>query len=309
MESIQIVANEIYLPKKEITNVELAEKFHISCQSIEEKTGIQKRHYVQEEKIEELAIQATKKLISSTNFKKNKIEMIVVASTSTNHLMPGISYLVQKELEIETCMCLDILAGCNGYVNAFDIARSYIALGKIQYALVIGCEVLSNYTDQEDINTALLLSDGAGVTLIEKAKEDKKYFSLMESKGEKGEILTCDSNTKIYMDGKAIYKYAVTDTVNNIKKILELADEKIENIAYIVPHQSNLRILQKIAQRLEIPMEKMYINIEQIGNTFCASIPIALNEMFKKGLLQPKDKIILLGYGGGLNLGSILMEV
>lgn len=309
MGNIEILANGIYLPKRAITNNELAKKFNTSCESIYDRTGIKKRYYIDDEKIEDLAINAVENLLSKINFNKNKIDMVVVASTSTDKLMPGISYLIQKKLEIEKCICLDILAGCSGYINAFDIARNYIELGKVKNALIIGCEVLSEYTNKEDLGTAVILSDGAGATLIRKSNQNKKYSSLIESNGNKGEILTCSSDEKIYMNGKAIYKYAVTDTVRNIKELLEQSNTKIEDIKYIIPHQSNIRIIQAIAERLGVNINTMYTNLERVGNTFCASIPIALNEMFEKKLLQPKDKIILLGYGGGLNLGSILLEI
>lgn len=111
------------------------------------------------------------------------------------------------------------------------------------------------------------------------------------------------------MNGKEVYKYAVTKTVENIKKLLKKADENIENIKYIVPHQSNKKIMKSIATRLNLPENKIYTNIENVGNTFCASIPIALDEMYEKKLLKKKDKIILLGYGGGLNTGSLLIEI
>ena len=123
------------------------------------------------------------------------------------------------------------------------------------------------------------------------------------------EILTCTSEDKIQMDGKAIYKYAITDTVKNIEELLQQEKEELRNIKYIVPHQSNIRIIKQIAERLKIKEEKIYTNIEQVGNTFCASIPIALEEMFEKKLLNQNDNIILLGYGGGLNLGSILLQI
>lgn len=309
MDSIKILASGIYLPKKSITNNELAKKFDTSCESIYNRTGIKKRYYVKTEKIEDIAINATGDLLSKIEFNKNKIDMIIVASTSTNKLMPGISYLIQKKLEIKKCICLDILAGCSGYINAFDIARNYIVLGKVQNALIVGCEVLSEYINQKDLGTAIILSDGAGATLISKSTQNKKYSSLIESNGIKGDILTCNLNEKICMDGKAIYKYAVTDTVRNIKELLKQSNTKIEDIKYIVPHQSNMRIIQSMVEKLEIPIDKMYTNLEKVGNTFCASIPIAINEMFEKDLLQSKDKIILLGYGGGLNLGSILLEI
>ena len=309
MDSIEILASGVYLPKKVVTNEKLALRYGMNSEEIYSKTGIENRYYVENEKIEDIAISAVKHLLDDINFDKNKIDMIIVTSTSTNKLMPGISYFVQKELKLENCMCLDVLAGCSGYINAFDIARNYIVLGKIKYALVIGCEVLSKYTDFEDKNTAIIFSDGAGATLIGKSGAKKEYVSLIQSNGLDGHILTCEHEKKIYMDGKAIYKYAVTDTVNNINQLLENSKYELEDIKYIVPHQSNIRIIQKIASRLNIDISKMYTNLQDIGNTFCASIPIALHEMRKKQLLNSGDRIILLGYGGGLNLGSILMEV
>ena len=127
------------------------------------------------------------------------------------------------------------------------------------------------------------------------------------SDGKNNEILTCKHNEKIYMNGKEIYKYAVTKTVENVKELLKNSNENIGNIKSIIPHQSNIRIIKGIAARLKINMDKMYTNIEKKGNTFCATIPIALDEINQK--LKKGDKIILLGYGGGLNTGSILIEI
>ena len=309
MNSIKILGSGVCIPKKEVLNCDLATRFNISSQYIYERTGIEKRFFVENETIVNLAINAVNDVFSKIEFDKRKIDLIIVASTSTNKLMPGISYLVQKELQIDKCMCMDILAGCSGYINAFDIARNYITLGKANYALVIGCEVLSNYIDKNDLGTAIILADGAGATLIGKTEDKKIYDSLLESNGMKSEILTCTANEKIKMDGKSVYKFAITDTVHNVKEILKNNNLTLNDIKYIVPHQSNIRIIQSIAERLSVSKEKIYTNISEVGNTFCASIPIALNEMIEKGRLQKNDRIILLGYGGGLNLGSILLEI
>ena len=255
-----------------------------------------------------MATKAVEKLIEKTKIEIQEIEMIIVATTSTDRLMPGISNYIQKELKIRKCICLDILAGCSGYINAVDIAQMYINSGKVNNAIVVGVEILSKYTNKEDIGTAIILADGAGATLFKKA-EDKQYYSKIEAIEDTNEILTCKTNGRISMDGLSIYKYAVTETVKNIQKLLEETNSKLEDIKYIVPHQSNLKIITAIANRLEIKMEKIYTNIENVGNTFCASIPIALEEMEKKELLQQGDKIILIGYGGGLNTGSILLEI
>ena len=307
MRNIEIIANGKYLPKKEILSKDIEKKLNLEEGYIEKRTGIIKRYYVETEKTEDLAINATKNLFSK-EISKDNIGLIIVATTTTDKLMPGISNYVQKALNIDKCICLDILAGCSGYINAFDIASMYIKTGKVEKALIIGVEVLSRYIDLEDINTSIILADGAGATLVGSTNTDKKYYSNIKAEGENNHILECKSNSNIYMEGKEIYKYAVTKTVENVKELLEKSGENLENIKYIIPHQSNMRIMKAIANRLKIETNKIYTNIENVGNTFCASIPIALNEMMENGLLQKGDKIILLGYGGGLNTGSILMS-
>ncbi len=309
MYSIEILGNGYYLPKHKIENEELNTIFSIDSNWIYKRTGIQSRYYVEKEKIEDLAIGSVKNLLEHTNFSIKNVGIIVVATTSTSKLMPGISFAIQKYFSIDNCLCLDILAGCSGYINAFDIVRKYIALGEVEYGLVIGADVLSKYVDHKDINTAVLLGDGAGATLIGKTDTQKKYASFIESDWRDNEILTCATDEKIFMDGKKIYKFGTTRTVQNLRQLLEITGEKLDDIAYIIPHQSNLRMLESICNKLNIPMEKMYINLERVGNTFCASIPIALTEMYEKNILNKKDKVIFIGYGGGLNLGSILCEI
>ncbi len=305
MEHIKIISTGKFLPEIKIDNKMLAQKYKVTDEYIEKRTGIRTRYYANED-IVEMAVKSAKEAIKN---KTINIDLIIVASTTTQRLMPGISYLVQKELQIENCMCLDILAGCSGYINAFDIARNYIAIGKVKTAMIIGVDILSKYVNEEDIGTAIILSDGAGATVIQEEDIEKKYESNIKSDGKNSEILTCLATSKIYMDGKAVYKYAVTETVKNINELLEIAGENLDSIKYIIPHQSNLRILNSITAKLNIPEEKMFKDIQYVGNTFCASIPIALNEMFEKNMLQDGDKIILLGYGGGLNTGSILLEI
>lgn len=313
MNSIKIIANGVYLPETEVNNDELNDRYKLSENWIFKRTGIQKRWYETILNIDEMAINSVKNLLENSSMSKidvSKIGAIIVATTSTKKIMPGISNQIQKFLGIEKCICIDILAGCSGYVNAFDLARKYICLGEVEYALVVGVEQLSNYLDKEDLNTTIILGDGAGATLIGKSNEDKLYLQNIVSTSKNNEILTCDNyEEKISMNGKAIYKYATTQTVENIKQTLQMANLDIDKVKYIVPHQSNKRILDAIAQKLEISNDKIYSNIQEVGNTFCASIPIALNEMMSQSLIKSGDFVILLGYGGGLNLGSILIEI
>ncbi len=305
MSNLQIISSGKYIPKIKITNEELEKKYQVEENYIIKRTGIKQRFYA-EEKIEELAINACKEALKNT---KEKIDLIIVASISEIKQMPSISYDLQKYFNIEDCMCLDLLAGCAGFINAIDIAKLYMDSERINTALVVGVEKLSDHIDKNDINTEILLADGAGAIVIKKCEKQKLYDSYIESKGQKGEILTFSSDEKIYMDGKEVYKYAVTDTVKNINKLLDKNKINLDDIKYIIPHQSNRRILSSMSNKLKIQKEKMYSNVEEYGNTFCASIPIAIDDMANQGLLKENDKVLLIGYGGGLNTGSILLEI
>lgn len=310
MKSIEVIASGKYLPRKEIYNSVIEKNLNLPNEFIFRRTGIRKRFYVETESIKEMAINSVKDLINkSKNIEIENVQMIIVATTTTDMLMPGVSFKIQQKFGMKNCMCLDILSGCAGFINAFDIAEKYVSLGVVKNALIIGVDILSKYMDKDDVDTKVILSDGAGAVLIEESQENKMYKSKIESNGKKGDILTCKTNEKIYMNGKEIYKYAVTETAKNIKELINENNLNLEDIKYIVPHQSNMKIIKSIANRLDFDLNKIYVNLENIGNTFCASIPIALDEMFEKNLLNNGDKVILIGYGGGLNTGSILLEV
>lgn len=309
MKSIEIIGNGTYKPKQIIDNNYFNNKFSLEENWVYKRTGIKTRYWENEKNITQMAIEASRDAINKANIKIQEIDCIIACSTSTDKIMPGVSFEIQKEFDIKKCMCIDLLAGCSGYINAFDIARKYICLEEIKCALIVGVEKVSEFLNYEDINTSIILGDGAGATILKSCDEEKMYSQNIESIGQDGEFLTCSYKDKLYMDGKNIYKFGTVRTVENINKLLDNNNLTIDDIKYIIPHQSNIRILEAMCKRLNIEKEKMYMNLETIGNTFCASIPIALDEMYSKNLLQPKDKIIMLGYGGGLNLGSILLEI
>ena len=315
MKGIKILENGIELPGIKTKNNEIEDFLNLEHGYIKKRTGIENRYYAKNEKIEDIAYKSVEDLINKYEKKENDITklkkelgLIIVATTSTNILMPGIANYIQKKLEIKNCISLDILAGCSGYINALDIAKLYIQTEKVEKALVVGVDILSKNIDKKDIGTAIVLSDGAGATLVGKSIQNKVYITNIKAEPDENMILTNAVNENIYMNGKEVYKYAVTKTVENINELLQKANININEIKYIIPHQSNLKIMKAIANRLNIDLEKMYINIQERGNTFCASIPIALNDMKEQKLLNSGDKIILLGYGGGLNTGSILLE-
>lgn len=303
MENIQIIGRGKYIPKTEINNKFLANKFDCDEERILELSGIEKRFFAQEETMEEMAYEASLNAIKNANLNKENIDMIIVATTSATKIMPGISFFLQKMLDIKNCMCLDVLGGCSGYINAFDIARNYIALNKVNTALIVGVESLSKIIDDKDFSTAILLGDGAGATIISKTNEKKIYTSNIRSQGQGSDLLTYEYGSKLNMQGKKIYKYAVKEVAEIIKETLKKAELDMSDINTVVLHQSNQRIMDAISARLDCK-NKFYTNIKEVGNTFCASIPIALSEIN----LQKGEKIMLVGYGGGLNSGCIILE-
>ena len=308
MNSISILASGIYLPKNKIKNEYFNNKFNFNNDWIYKRTGIKTRYWIENESMLELATRAVENMLENRNINVQDIGLIIVASTNFEDSMPGISFCIQKRFNIKNCMCMDLLAGCCGYINAVDLSKKYLETDEIKYALVIGVEKLSKYMDKDDLGTAILLGDGAGATLLGKA-ENKIYAKNIQSIGQDGDILTSKENEKIYMNGKKVYKFAIEKVTKNINNLLEKEKIDISEIKYIIPHQSNLRILENIIEKLGAKKEQVYINISNVGNTFNASIPIAINEMIRQNLIKEKDKILIVGYGGGLNLGSILIEI
>lgn len=306
MSSVKIIATGKYLPKKEIKSEDIEKENNLEDGYIYKRTGIKTRYYSLDETLEDLAINSVKDMIrKNNNLNIQDVDMIVTSSTTYNNMMPSLSFRVQKYFNIKDCMCFDVLAGCSGYINALDIAQKYIATSSAKNVLVIGADILSKNI-YHDIKTQILFGDGAGCVLLKAIKEDKKYISNIKSFDDKNQILTCSMQHELFMNGKEVYKFATSKTVENISEIIEKSKEKIEDIKFIIPHQSNIKILEKICKKTGA---NMYTNIKRYGNTFCASIPIALDELFEFNQIKENDKIILLGYGGGLNLGSILMEV
>lgn len=306
MSGIKIIGRGKYLPKQEVTSIDLSKKFNVTEEYICKVCGIKSRWYGNDEDtLEAMAYKASLEAIKDGNINCNDIDLIIVATTSSNKMMPGVSYLVQSLLNIKDCMCLDILAGCNGFVNAFDIAQNYIEIGKIKTALVIGAEELSSVVDLNDMSTAILFGDGAGATIITKSEKSKKYYSKFKSQGQDAECLTYEIGKKLIMDGTKVYKYAVAEVPKIINETLNEANLDIEKIKHIVLHQSNTRIMSSIAKKLKIANDRLFSDIESVGNTFCASIPIALTEID----LQESEYLLMCGYGGGLNTGCIVLEV
>lgn len=322
MNNVKIIGTGSYTPSSIIDNFKLSEIVDTSDEWISTRTGIKERRIAEGEDTSSLAAKAALKAIEDAGVDPLDIDMIILATTSPDFFTPSTACLVQSIIGAKNATCFDVAAACSGFIYGLDVGTQFVKTGSTKTVLVIGAEVLSKILDWEDRTTCVLFGDGAGAAVIQAAKENSILSIFTGSNGEKGKFLTCpavevknpfiDDKEKLKqvlsMNGKEVFRFATTVMPKAIDKVLKDANCNIEDIKYIVPHQANLRIIDFVAKKLKIDENKFYTNLDKYGNTSAASIPIALDEMNKKGLLNNGDKIVLVGFGGGLTFGSILIE-
>lgn len=319
MKTSRIVATGSYLPQNVVSNDDLAKFIDTSDEWIASRTGIRKRHIVREENCSDLAVMAGKEALKNSPYSSKDVDLVIVATCSTDYNFPSLACIVQKELGIEG-IAFDVSAACSGYLVALHTAHAYIQAGLAKRGLVIGAESLSRLLNWKDRTTCVLFGDGAGAAVVEEA-EDGILALLQGADGLGGDCLTSlNPNTMqglyekteeisyISMKGQEVFKFAVTKVPACIKELLQDREEDLEDIKYFVLHQANSRILESVAKRLKQPLEKFPMNLDRVGNTSAASIPLLLDELNKKGLLERGDKIILAGFGAGLTWGATLLR-
>ncbi len=320
----EIIATGAGIPKKTVTNFDLEKIVDTSDEWIYTRTGIKERHVVMDETGATLAAEAAKEAIGKAGIDPKEIDMIVVSTCSPDYLTPTVGCMVQKEIGAVNASCMDVSAACAGFIFAVSVADKYIRASAAKTVLVIASEVLSKFTNWEDRTTCVLFGDAAGAVIM-RASEDRGIIKEeLGSKGEDWEVLgngklptaNCfngmpkftQDDTSIFMDGREVFKFATTKLKESICNVVESAGLTMDDIKFFVPHQANTRIIEVVAKKLKVDMDKFYMNIERYGNTSSASIPVALKEMDDNGLLNKGDKIILSGFGGGLSWGTILVE-
>lgn len=323
MKGIRVVGFGHYCPKNIVSNKDLENIVDTTDEWIIKRTGIKERRVSTGEGTVELAYKAALSALENSNCNKDDIDLIIVATTSPDRIMPSTACSVQGLLGCKNAAAFDISAACSGFVYSLIVASSLLKATDKKRALVIGSEVLSRIVDWNDRSTCVLFGDGAGAAVIEISKEDRilsTCFSADGTLGEKSLVageLELDSpfisevkieNKYLSMKGVEVFKFAVSILPEVVNELLEKANEDIANIKYIVPHQANLRIIDEAARRLKIDKEKFYVNVDKYGNTSGASIPIALSEMYEKGLIKRGDKIILAAFGGGLTWAGALIK-
>ena len=303
----KICGTGAYVPPNVMDNNDLSKLVETSDEWIRERTGIVRRHIADGENTVSMAVKSAESALKNANISAEEIDFIIVSTISSNVILPCPACEVQKEIGAVNAVCFDLNAACSGFLFAYNTAQAYIASGIYRTGIVIGAECLSNLIDWKDRGTCILFGDGAGAVVV-KAKEGTQPSIITHSDGEKGKALTCEQNDFIHMDGQEVFKFAVKQVPKCICELLEANGLKKEEIHYFILHQANRRIVEAVAKRLKIEIEKFPMNLQEYGNTSSASIPILLDEMNQKGLLRKGMKIVIAGFGAGLSWGASLIE-
>lgn len=310
-----------YVPDKIITNEEMTNFVDTSNEWIVSRTGIKERRIVTDQSTLDLAEMAANRAIESANIDKEKIDLIIVATVTSDYAFPGVSNLLQSRLGLDNIMAFDINAACSGFLFAMQIADKMIKSGSYHYALIVGAEVLSRLTDWRDRNTCVLFGDGAGAMVVGKSRTNKIKDILTASKGDNDFLLfsknpaikdpytnSVSVQDHIHMNGSEVFKFASRIMPKTIEKLLTRNKLKIEEINYIVAHQANLRIIDKSARELGVDIDKMFVNIDKYGNTSAASVAIAIDEAIKSEKIKRNDLFLTVAFGGGLTWAGALIE-
>lgn len=307
--NIKFITTGSYLPEKIVTNDDLSKIVDTNDEWIKTRTGISERRFARDdETVVELAYKAALDALNKSNFNKNEIDLIIVASITSPVKTPSIANLVQGMLGLNDnhVMAFDVNAACTGYIYALEIASGLLNSGLYKNALVIGAEKMTSILDFTDRSTCVLFGDGAGASIITKS-DDKKHqvFFHNNSKGDLNKVLWIKPYVK--MEGREVFRFAVDALPRAINEVLENANLTIDDIDLIVPHQANDRIIQSVSKDMKIPMSKFLMNIEKYGNTSAASIPILLSEYESNE--NDLKRVIIVGFGGGFTWGAALINI
>lgn len=321
---VHITAISRYLPEKIMTNNDLSKIVDTSDEWIRTRTGIKERRIANsEESTSTLAIKAAEKIISSKNLNPEEIDLIIVSTMMGDSPFPSVACKVQNSIGASNAGAFDISAACSGFVYALETAAQFVQNGYIQKALVIGSEVFSRFLDWEDRSTCVLFGDGAGAALLENTSDNTFYGGVLKSDGSGSEMLYMpgggtvhatsletvqDNKHVLKMKGLELFQSVVPIVCDVIFETCEKTGVGIEEIDLIIPHQANVHIIEQVANTMDIPLNKFFINIENYGNTSAASIPIALYDALKKEILQPGSKVMLIGFGAGLTCAANIIE-
>lgn len=317
----RIVGTGSYLPKKVLTNAELATMVSTSDSWIYSRTGIRERHIAEEgETTCDLAEIAAQRAIEAASIQPEDIDLIIVATTTADQVFPSTACLLQSRLNIHGCPAFDIQAVCAGFVYAVDVANKFIQTGSTKCALVVGAETFSRIIDWTDRSTCVLFGDGAGAVVINADSKPGIISTHIHADGQYKDLLSVPVgvstnyqkvlNGQAYtqMQGSEVFKVAVKTLGNVVDETLSANKLKKSDIDWLVPHQANIRIISATAKKLGMSMDKVVVTVDRHGNTSAASIPLAFDEAVRDGRIKPGQRVIMEGFGGGFTWGSVLLN-
>ena len=319
----RITGTGSYLPPHRLTNAELvaelaAKGLETSDEWIVERTGIKARHFAAPDVTSsDLGLEAAKRAIEAAGLQAADIDLIIVATSTPDMVFPSAACILQHKLGIAGCPAFDIQAVCSGFIYALTVADAMIKTGTASKALVVGAEVFSRILDFSDRTTCVLFGDGAGAVVLEASETPGILASDLHADGKHVGILSVPGHVSggkvlgsplLQMDGKAVFKLAVSVLESTARATLAKANLTEADIDWLIPHQANLRIMHSTAKKLKLPLEKLIVTVDQHGNTSAASIPLALDEAVRSGKVKKGDILMLEGVGGGFTWGAVLLK-
>ncbi len=317
----RIAGTGSYLPEKILTNADLAKLVDTSDEWIRSRTGISRRHVAAEgETTTDLALHAARRAIESAGITPADIDLICVGTTTPDLVFPNVGTLLQDRLGIHGCPAFSLEAACTSFVYALSVADKFVRLGDAKCALVVGAETLTRIVDWSDRGTCVLFADGAGAVILQPSTEpgiistrlhsDGKYKDLLHYPDgvSKGFKLVREGTAGVQMRGNEVYKVAVNTLGTLVTETLSANGIGKDQLDWLIPHQANIRIIEAIAKRLDLPMDKVIVTIGDQGNTSAASVPLALDTGVRDGRVKRGQLLLLEAFGGGFTWGSALIR-
>jgi 3-oxoacyl-[acyl-carrier-protein] synthase-3 len=323
---VRISGTGSYLPDKVLTNEDLEQIVDTSDEWITTRTGIKERRVAPDDRAtSDLALEASRRALDNAGLKPEDIDLILVATITPDTLLPSSACWLQAKLEAWNAGAFDLSAACSGFVYGANVAWQFVRSGMYDNVLVVGAECLTRFTNYEDRTSCILFGDGAGAAVFSPSDDPVRdiLYGTMGADGRGADIMITPAggsmrptshetvdNREHYMAirGRETYKFAVHKMADLVADALEGTNLTTNDLRWIIPHQVNTRILEGAVKRLGIPLDEIYINIDSVGNTSAASVPIALDEANRKGLLKEGDVVALVAFGGGLSWGSMILR-
>ena len=312
----KIIGTGSYLPEKILNNRDLEKMFETTDEWITTRTGIKERHIVSAHQYtSDLAVEAAKKAIEASGINANKIDLIIVATTTPDKIFPSTACIVQTKLGLSLCPAFDIQAVCSGFVYSLSVADNFIKTGAAKCVLVIGADTMSRITDYSDRSNAILWGDGAGAIILESSDQPGILSTHIHADGSYEKLLHVPSGVShqkgkatIEMQGNQVFKIAVNTLDSIVDETLEMNQLEKSDIDWLVPHQANIRILEATAKKLNMSMDRVIVTIDRHGNTSAASIPLALDTAIREHKIKRGETLLMEAFGGGFTWGSALIK-